>query len=173
MELSLSLQLMQLASVFLAGLFLGAVYRLLSSIRLPTGKLADILCDGLFCCLFALALFILGMGPGRGELRLYMPLLLLGGMAFFFALFSAPLTPVCRALSRFIVKFALLRRALLRRVCKHYRKFAEYLKNVFSKGPRGFTITENGAWCKHLPGKHRRVYSEDKDLEAEKVKHIY
>lgn len=173
MELPLSLQLMRISSAFLVGLLLGAAYMLFSALRHGGKRRLSFICDALFTALFSLAIFLTGMGPGGGELRLYMPLLIFAGMAVFFFMFSDFFAPVLQALSRSIVKIASLRRRLRSAVCIHFKKFSETLKNLFSRTKKGVTIAENGAGCGRLRFKRRREPSEDKNLEAEKVKHIY
>ena len=88
MAAPVSAQLQTIAAVLLAGLALGALYDALAVLRSGVGAVIGACADVLFCLCFAAALFLLGMGPGGGTLRLYMPPLTLGGMALWHALFA-------------------------------------------------------------------------------------
>ena len=132
MEQALSAQLLLLAATLLVGLGLGAVYELLRVLRERSGLVFGILLDLHFCCCFAAALFLLGMGPGAGRLRLYMPPLALLGVWLWGRLFGAP--------ERKIVRRALDlgRRALgvllrpLRLLLRPLKKIRFFCKKVFS-----------------------------------------
>lgn len=73
MALPVSLQLARACAAVVCGAALGFFYELL---RLPRllfpGRAAAAVCDLVFCLGAAAALFTLGLGPGGGQLRLYM-----------------------------------------------------------------------------------------------------
>lgn len=81
MELNISAQLAQTAISILAGAGLALYFDLL---RLPRllfpGWPSTFLCDALFCLGALFGLFTLGLGPGGGELRLFM--CLFAGLGF-------------------------------------------------------------------------------------------
>ena len=80
MELSLSMQLAQAAVSVLFGAGLGLYYDLLRMPRLLfPGRISTVLCDLLFCFGALIGLFVLGLGPGEGQLRLFMCLFSLAG----------------------------------------------------------------------------------------------
>ena len=75
-------QLARAAAAVLCGAALGLLYSLLRLPRLLLPRRAvTAVCDLLFCLLSALALFTLGLGPGGGQLRLYMCACAAGGFA--------------------------------------------------------------------------------------------
>ena len=88
MENQLQHQILEAAATLLTGFGLGLLYQVLGALRRHCGRPAVAALDVLFCAVFAGALFCLGMGPAGGQLRLYMPLLALGGMAVWGALFG-------------------------------------------------------------------------------------
>ena len=80
MELKLSAQLAQAAVSVLAGAGLGLYYDLLRLPRLLLPRrIITVACDFVFCLGALLGLFVLGLGPGGGQLRLFMCLFALGG----------------------------------------------------------------------------------------------
>ena len=80
MDIKLSTQLAQAAISVLWGAGLGLYYDFL---RLPRllfpGRVSTAVCDMFFCFGALLGLFILGLGPGEGQLRLFMCLFTLAG----------------------------------------------------------------------------------------------
>ena len=132
MENPISGQILQAAATLLAGIVLGLIYDVLRVIRTRSGALAvSLLADLLFCLMAGAALFLLGMGPGGGELRLYMPAAAMAG-ALLYLWFFGPCT-------RRIVRLTLdgLRRAVtvllfpLRKICMAVKKGWEISKNIF------------------------------------------
>ena len=132
MERPVGEQFQLLFIVFLAGVALGAVYDLFRVLRQREAAVLAPLWDTLYCLIFTLALFLLGMGPSRGDLRLGTPLLLGLGALVWFSLFGSP----ARQLFRFLL--GLLHRGLfflafpLRQAGKALGMLEKILKRVFS-----------------------------------------
>ena len=89
MPLPVSLQLSQAGLSLLLGMVLGLWYDLLKALRLRGRRrwLTDLL-DLLFWLPAGLLLFVLGMGPGEGQLRIFMVLSTCCGAVLYFCLFS-------------------------------------------------------------------------------------
>ena len=137
MEQPLGTQLLLLAATLLTGLGLGAVYDLLRVLRERGGAVLGLLADGAFCCAFALALFLLGMGPAKGTLRLFMPPLALCGAGVWFCLFGAAAR---RAFRRSLAAGGRLWGLLASPLVRARDFFQISCKKVFSFLQKGFTI---------------------------------
>lgn len=167
MDLALPLrdQAMVCAAVLLAGMALGAVYDLLRVVRTGRGALAALGCDALFCLLFAFTLFALGMGPGEGRLRLFMPPLLLAGGAAWIALFGAPERRAARRGLR-----------LARRAAAPVKKLCAPAEKIKKSAKKWFTITKN--WftiiaTKRRNGAVRPAAPEETEDETQTVQYLY
>lgn len=144
MELGIGLQFAQAAVSVLAGAALGLYYDLL---RLPRllfgGSVSTFLCDVLFCLGALLGLFTLGLGPGRGQLRLFM--LLCTGIGF--ALWSfAPGRLIRRGETALAVSVKQSAQKLafrLKQQHTHLKKMHEFFKKLFPSGRSWFTIKRN------------------------------
>ncbi|MBE6914406.1 MAG: hypothetical protein E7472_05675 [Ruminococcaceae bacterium] len=169
MRLSMDQQVLEAAATLLTGLALGVVYSVLAAVRARRGRVAGAALDILFCTLFAAALFLLGMGAGRGRLRLYMPLLALGGVGAWTSLFGAA---TVRRLSRAFDCFAAMRRKLTLPIAKTGRKIEKSLKSIFSKLIKWFTITSKRATKVRLRTEAHAVRKEAA-YEAEAFQYIY
>lgn len=89
MEISVRLQLVQLAVSFASGMALGFVYDILRVIRRRSGKNA--LADALFSLTVLTVLFVLGMSIGGGALNWAMAVFAALGFAFYMAVLSTVL----------------------------------------------------------------------------------
>ena len=85
MGVDILLQLRQSAVSLIAGAAAGLVYDFLAVLRRDTGMVGALILDSLFALLMSAGLFLIGYGPGRGELRLFMLAFMLAGMALYFA----------------------------------------------------------------------------------------
>ena len=94
MENSTRLQLMQAVVFFSAGIAIGLVYDVCRAIRRCSGPVMQSAVDALFVFGSAVALYILGMWMGHGQLRLFMVGCLSLGAAVYSSLFSSTLVPV-------------------------------------------------------------------------------
>ena len=144
MELKIGLQLAQAAAGVLAGALLGLYYDLLRLPRLLLGgSVSTFLCDVLFCLGALLGLFTLGLGPGRGQLRLFM--LLCAGIGF--ALWAcAPGRLIHRGEAAFAssVKQSAQKLAFrLKQQRTHFKKIGDFFKKLFPSGESWFTIKQN------------------------------
>jgi uncharacterized membrane protein YeaQ/YmgE (transglycosylase-associated protein family) len=176
-ENPISGQILQAASTLLVGLALGLVYDLFRAVRMRTGTLAGVVCDVSFCVVTAAALFLLGMGPGRGELRLYMMAVAFIGAMAYFALFGRY---VRRYTARF---FALMGKAVailcipMAKLRMVFKKFSQISKNIFSSAQKRFTISDNivfgaeNAQADSGPGTD--AHSEAFSYETKEIQHIY
>jgi len=149
MELSFARQITEAAATLLAGLALGLLYEIFAALRRRSPAPVGWGLDALYCGVFAFSLFLIGMGPGRGTLRLYMPPLALAGAALWEALFGAAvhrrtekaLDAAGRLAARLREKLARCRRFLGRAA----KKFEKFRKNIFSSVRKWFTIINNHA----------------------------
>ncbi|HBR07832.1 MAG TPA: hypothetical protein DD735_02915, partial [Clostridiales bacterium] len=73
MDISVTKQAAQAALALMLGVALGLVYDFVKAfrLRLRSGFWTAFL-DALYCALSALSLFIFGLAPGEGQLRLFM-----------------------------------------------------------------------------------------------------
>ena len=124
MALPVSLQLARACAGVVCGAALGLFYGLLRLPRLLLpGRGTDAACDLVFCLGAAAALFTLGLGPGGGQLRLYMCACAAGGFALWRA---APDRLLARGEARLA---ALLRRGA--RLClEKLRRAAFFAKKI-------------------------------------------
>ena len=99
MPLPVVQQLLQGWLSLLLGAGLGLGYDLLRALRRTAGrKTVTALLDFLFWIPAGTALFALGMGPGQGQLRLFMLLSSICGVVLYFCLLSAKILPGAQAL---------------------------------------------------------------------------
>ena len=134
MENPISGQLIEAAATLLTGLALGLVYDVFRVLRERARLLLlPLALDALFCLLTASALFLRGMGPGRGELRLYMPVVCALGALVYFALFGGA---VRASLRRGLDALKAAAIFLLRTI----KKFFKILKNIFSSIKKWFIM---------------------------------
>ncbi|MCD7853915.1 MAG: hypothetical protein LUG15_08075 [Oscillospiraceae bacterium] len=137
----LAFQCALLAATFLTGIALGALYDFLRVLRYGAPAALGLLLDLFFCLAFAAALFLLGMGPGRGSVRLYMPPLLLCGALVWLLLFGAAARAAFRDMLRATRR--VLRRAAvpMAKFVRAVKFFGNKRKKLFSFLQKGFTIT--------------------------------
>ena len=94
MENSIQLQLIQASVFFSAGIAVGLVYDMCRAVRRCSGALVRKMTDVLFVCAAAALLYVLGMGWGEGQLRIFMVACLCLGMMGYSALCSGVTVPV-------------------------------------------------------------------------------
>ena len=169
MEKTLASQLAEAAAVLLCGMGLGFVYQVLSCVRARRGRLASVICDVSFCLLAAASLFLMGMGPGGGELRLYMPAAAAGGAAMYFLLFGSAARPMLGRGLDTLEKILAAAAPPLGYIRKILASGLKNLKNIFSRARKRFTITLS----KKTPQQKAAEYAEDSENEAQKSKYLY
>ena len=98
MENYVSAQLLSFLQSILLGLLCGMLYHLLRTLRTMKLRAAWLMhtLDGIYAVLFLLALFLLALQQGDGELRLYMLLGVALGLASYFLFLSTILAPIWR-----------------------------------------------------------------------------
>ena len=96
MEIYIGQQLKDLGAALLLGIALGTVYDLLRPVRLQRrdSKSLTNIVDGLYVLFVLLTIFLFALRIGQGELRLFMLFGCIGGMVFYFLLFSPLLRPL-------------------------------------------------------------------------------
>ena len=133
-------QLAQAAVSVLAGALLGLYYDLL---RLPRallrGSLCTALCDFLFCLGALLGLFTLGLGPGEGELRIFMLLAAAAGFLLWERSVGHLMQRGTGMLSDLLRKAA--KKAASAQKMRAYGK--KICKKLFPSAARWFTIRRN------------------------------
>ena len=125
-------QALEAALSLFFGLMVGLTYDLLRLIRRAFRRPAvTMVSDGLFWCVCALGLFVLGMSAGRGEQRLFMLILsALGATLYFLTLsplileFGAFVTMLLGRVFRFLT-------APARWLAGYFKKFRCFLKKSF------------------------------------------
>ena len=152
-----------------AGLVLGFVYDVLRVTRRKIRKkLATELLDLLFWISAALLLFVLGMGPGRGRLRMFMIIAaVFGGSAYFLTLgryVRAVLTFFADAAASVIRTFS----APAAKVMSRIKIFIIFAKNSFKKAFPWYTINSN-----KRTDRDRNICAGGKAVEAGKGKYFY
>ena len=173
MEQPLSVQLLRPAAAFLTGCGLGMLYQLLGFVRRRLGGAAAFLCDAVFCAAAGLALFLLGMGPGQGSLRLSTIAAAAAGAAAYFALAARTVSPAMERALSLLHKAARLAAAPICSVYKILRAAAKNLKNIFSRLEKRITIAGNRRCSKHECSTDKESAAEENADEIQKVKHIY
>ncbi|MBR3084172.1 MAG: hypothetical protein IKH03_06345 [Oscillospiraceae bacterium] len=160
----LSAQILLLAATLLTGLALGACYELLRLLRQRLGLLAGLGLDLGFCLSFGAALFLLGMGPGDGRLRLFMPPLALLGMGLWFRLFGGPARRLAGgALDRLGASLG----RMLRPLGLPLKKIRFFFKRGFSFLRNWFTITGKRRKKRRSPATIRRREAKETPYEVQ------
>ena len=168
MELPVSQQGVQLLLSAALGAGLGVVYSLLRALRLWARRGAvTAASDAAFWLLTGAALFLFGLLPGRGELRLFMLAGAAAGASVWLLLAGRAVTKAC---VRLLETFAHAgRRALrpVRRTCgRASDRTKKLLKKLFKNVWKWFTINQIGA---------RRIAAQEEgaEFEAQAGKYFY
>lgn len=174
MQYPVSVQLMEAAAAVLTGAALGIVYELFRCIRLHSTRIGAALADILFCLLAAWSLFLLGMGPGRGNLRLYMPAAALGSAALSSMLFGGAVRAAFEAAARIVSAVAGVFLKPWRMIAGQLKKFGKKFKNIFSRAEKRFTIMMyKFIISTGIKGRGSRAAPEDDTNEVQEIQHIY
>ncbi|MBR1659140.1 MAG: spore cortex biosynthesis protein YabQ [Oscillospiraceae bacterium] len=168
MELPLRVQALLLACTLLTGLGLGALYDLLRVLRERLPAAPGLALDALYCFCFGAAMFLLGMGPGRGTLRLYMPPLALAGAGLWFFLFGGAVRNALRRGLDVLGRAAAMAAPPLRRGQEALRRGEKKLKRVFSFAMKRLIIQ-----VEHCSLRRRASGGEEQRDEAEAFQHLY
>ena len=138
MPLPVGLQLLQGWLSLLLGAGLGLWYDLLRGLRRTAGNAAvTALADLLFWIPAGTALFALGMGPGQGQLRLFMLLSAGCGAVLYFCLLSDRVLPAALALWGSWARGAKMLPKPLHGVKKAWTKWREARKKPLQNGKNG------------------------------------
>lgn len=168
-------QILEAAATLLIGVALGFIYDIFRVIRIRSGKLAVcLLADALFCAVAAASLFLLGMGPGGGELRFYMPVVAFAGAMAYTWLFGPYFRRGLGLLFDAIGKAAGILLLPVRKTWGVLKKILKFFKNTFSSIKKWFTITKyNASTVSKERVRSRKARMEDPTDEIQEVQHIY
>lgn len=169
MENPIGAEMALLAATFLTGLGLGALYDLLRTLRERGGRLRAFALDAFFCICFAAALFLLGMGPGAGMLRLYFPPLVLGGAGIWFCLFGRGFRTILRRLRHDLDALAAVPVRYIKNVLRRQKKM---IKKDFSFLRKRFTIGIVRQKARRRQGRQPQHNGRESN-EAEAFQHFY
>lgn len=136
-------QLSLFGQSILLGLMAGLCYDLLRPLRQRLTRLSGVL-DGLYGVTAFSCIFLFVLHRGAGELRLYLLLGIVGGMALFFGIFSAPLRPLWDFWTDTggdVVRLLLFPISALYRLCG---KIEKNLKNLFYFCKKCYMMKQTG-----------------------------
>ena len=125
MELPPLVQLMQLGAALGLGALLGLLYDLLRAVRRSLARRAWGF-DLLYCLCCLAALFLLGMGCGEGQLRIFMAAAAALGVGLYLAIISPLLLPVLLRAANIILLPAVKAKKML----KYFSVFWQALRLV-------------------------------------------
>ena len=132
MELPISLQLLQAGLAFLLGAAAGVVYDLLRTVRLLLrSRVADWVCDALFCIGCACGLFVLGLSVGEGRQRGFLTVFVFLGMALYFVTLSIPARLLLEQLVRCLMRCVQILLRPVKVAAKGVKKMKKNIKNLF------------------------------------------
>ncbi|NCB50352.1 MAG: hypothetical protein EOM54_00530 [Clostridia bacterium] len=171
MEISITRQAAQAAMAFALGTAMGLSYDFIKAFRLRMhSRFATAFFDALYCLPAALCLFAFGLGPGEGQLRLFMLVFVgLGASVYSFLLSKYSLA----VFGYFAKAAAAAVRPPLAAAGKCAVKLKKYLKskkNIFQKIILWFTIIDN---CKRDKPFLKHGSGGSEGFETEKGKYIY
>lgn len=170
MELSITLQLTQACAAILTGAALGIFYDILKTLRLRIWPITVIL-DLIFWLVAAFVLFALGLGPGMGQLRLFMLICVLGGAL----LYSVSLSPVILAALGAVADFIGVILGYLvkpfKLLGKQIKKTKKNLKNIFQNILKWFRISGNSK--RRIPKSRYAPRGEDAGSETKAGRYYY
>lgn len=158
MPLPVVLQLIQAGLSLALGAALGLWYDFLKALRLRARRrwLTDLL-DLLFWLPAGVCLFALGMGPGYGQLRIFMVLSAACGATLYFCILSAVVLPLASRFWEFWARVSALLGKPLICAKNSWKKYAAAEKKRFPKRKKWFTITNNpGSEASRKPVRGRR-----------------
>ena len=170
MEIRITEQAALAALSLILGAAMGLVYDLFKAFRLRVRRKGfTAFSDMLYCALAALILFAFGMGPGGGQLRLYMVIAVCVGAAVYGFLASRTVLAV---FSRFADAAARAWHVMWRpvkRALQKMKKILKNIKNIFQKFSGWFTITSKYRQKTAHTGANRG----SDDVEVQKGRYIY
>ena len=134
------LQLRQAAVSLAAGAAAGLVYDLLAVLRKDTGAVGAMVLDSLFAVLVAAGLFLIGYGPGEGELRLFMLAFMLAGMALYFALMGGRARRVMTKIYAFCLRVVDKLLWPAKKLYIFLKKVKKIAKKAFQKLKKWYTL---------------------------------
>lgn len=134
------LQLRQAAVSLTAGAAAGLVYDFLAVLRRDTGTVGALILDSLFALLMAAGLFLIGYGPGGGELRLFMLAFLLAGMALYFALLGGRTRRIMTKIYAFGLRVVDKLLWPAKKVYIFLKKVKKFAKKAFQKLKKWYTL---------------------------------
>ncbi|MBR6654512.1 MAG: spore cortex biosynthesis protein YabQ [Oscillospiraceae bacterium] len=134
------LQLQQATVSLAAGAAAGLVYDFLAVLRKNTGTVGALMMDSLFALLVAAGLFLIGYGPGKGELRLFMLAFLLAGMALYFALMGGRARRIMAKIYAFVLRVVDKLLWPAKKVYIFLKKVKKIAKKAFQKLKKWYTL---------------------------------
>jgi spore cortex biosynthesis protein YabQ len=144
MESPITQQMAQAAASLITGAGLGIFYDLLRAFRRRCKAFVVTLAlDVVFWIGAALVLFTLGLGPGNGELRIFMLIFVLGGAVLYFLGLSEVVLQILGKIDGFIAKMFEIFFSPLKAFEDKLKKGQQKFKNVFQKSKKWFTIKVN------------------------------
>ena len=133
-------QLRQAAVSLAAGAAAGLVYDFLAVLRRDTGFVGALLLDSLFAAVMAAGLFLIGYGPGEGELRLFMAAFLFTGMLLYFVLIGGRARRIMAEIYAFLLRVAAILLSPLKKVYIFLKKVQKNIKKAFQKIKKWYTL---------------------------------
>lgn len=133
-------QLRQAAVSLAAGAAAGLVYDFLAVLRKDTGFVGALLLDGVFALMMAAGLFLIGYGPGEGELRLFMGVLLMLGMLMYFVLMGGRARRIMTKIYAVLLRILGFLFLPLKKVYIFLKKVKKIAKKAFKKLNKWYTL---------------------------------
>jgi hypothetical protein len=170
MGVAISQQVFSLTGALLLGLGLGLVYDLLRLLRRSHGIAAEIALDLLFWALATLTLFLWSVGTGKGVVRVYIALSLLGGGWLWFQTFSPAFLELGRQIADVCARITHTLTAPLRALAAAWKNFLFFLKKNFLYWRSWYTIERMFAAAGRKPPRQGAAQQEGKGFENHKGK---
>ena len=133
-------QLRQAAVSLTAGAAAGLLYDLLAVLRKDTGFVGALLLDSVFAIVMAAGLFLIGYGPGEGELRLFMGVFLLVGLLLYFVLMGGRARRIMTKIYAVLLRVLAFLFLPVKKVYIFLKKVKKIAKKAFKKLKKWYTL---------------------------------
>ncbi|MBR6521769.1 MAG: spore cortex biosynthesis protein YabQ [Oscillospiraceae bacterium] len=133
-------QLRQAAVSLAAGAAAGLLYDFLAVLRKDTGFVGALLLDTVFAMIMAAGLFLIGYGPGKGELRLFMGAFLIVGMVLYFAITGGRARRIMAKIYAVLLRGAAILFLPIKKVYIFLKKVKKIAKKAFQKLKKWYTL---------------------------------
>ena len=140
MGVDILLQLRQAVVSLAAGAAAGLLYDFMAVLRRDAGMVGALILDSLFGLLMAVGLFLLGYGPGGGELRLFMLAFLLVGMALYFVCMGGRARRIMTKIYAFLLRVVAKLLWPAKKVYIFLKKVKKIAKKAFQKLKKWYTL---------------------------------